>query len=149
MFPNCAAKNYGKGRWVSYRNGKIIIGEGNDKGGEERGVPKSIYLRRSFVQCRVPSWVLLRMRRSAFPTHNRSELTINTIIFKTQFLTLLLTTWWMPEQCRQMHAPVVKIEISQQSYSTVEDQMKNCSSLQHRDIIRKRSEAKRRDSKPP
>ena len=50
MFPNCS-KNYGKGRWASYRNGKVIIGEGNDKGGEERGVPKNIYAEVSY-KCR-------------------------------------------------------------------------------------------------
>ena len=41
MFPFCA-RNYGKGRWASYRNRKVIIGEGNDKGDEERGVPRNI-----------------------------------------------------------------------------------------------------------
>ena len=42
MFPKCSLA-YGNGRWASYRNGKVIIGEGNDKGGKDRGVPKEIY----------------------------------------------------------------------------------------------------------
>jgi len=51
MFPVCS-RNYGKGRWASYRNRKVIIGEGNDKGGEERGVPRKIYAE---VSCNVNS----------------------------------------------------------------------------------------------
>lgn len=47
MFPRCADQ-YGKGLWASYRNGKVIIGEGNDKSGEERGVPFSIYVEASY-----------------------------------------------------------------------------------------------------
>jgi hypothetical protein len=47
MFPHCA-KNYGKGRWATYRNGKVLIGEGNDMGGKERGIPKSIYAEVSY-----------------------------------------------------------------------------------------------------
>lgn len=46
-FPHCA-KNYGKGFWASYRNGKVVIGEGNDKSGEERGVPTSILIETSY-----------------------------------------------------------------------------------------------------
>jgi hypothetical protein len=51
MFPFCS-RNYGKGRWASYRNRKVIIGEGNDKGDEERGVPRNIYTE---VSCNVRS----------------------------------------------------------------------------------------------
>ena len=43
MFPSCSV-NYGKGLWASYRNGKVIIGEGRDRSGEERGVPMHIYV---------------------------------------------------------------------------------------------------------
>ncbi len=51
MFPRCS-DNYGKGLWASYRNGKVIIGEGKDRSGEERGVPMRIYVEAS---CKVQS----------------------------------------------------------------------------------------------
>lgn len=41
MFPICS-RNYDKGRWASYRNKKVIISKGNDKGGKERGVPFNV-----------------------------------------------------------------------------------------------------------
>ena len=51
MFPICSSE-YDNGRWASYRNRKVIIGEGNDKGGEERGVPRKVLAE---VSCNVRS----------------------------------------------------------------------------------------------
>mmetsp|Transcript_63809 Transcript_63809/g.71323 ORF Transcript_63809/g.71323 Transcript_63809/m.71323 type:complete len:403 (+) Transcript_63809:210-1418(+) len=42
MFPKCSFA-YGNGRWASYRNGKVITSDGNDKGGQDRGVPEHVY----------------------------------------------------------------------------------------------------------
>jgi hypothetical protein len=47
IFP-LSSRIYGKGRWASYRNRKVIIGEGNDMGGEERGVLMKIYAEVSY-----------------------------------------------------------------------------------------------------
>jgi len=41
IFPICS-RNIGKGLWATYQNQKVIIGQGNGKGGEERGVPRHI-----------------------------------------------------------------------------------------------------------
>ena len=47
IFPICS-RNIGKGLWATYQNQKVIIGQGNGKGGEERGVPTHIYAEVSY-----------------------------------------------------------------------------------------------------